>query len=102
MQIPQILVQCFDHRTSFPFALVSRLRPGQGKANEHAVIVSDGGCQFPQSSSVLTICSGFSRGGTAGYGGKLLSSMESTATAPVLPSGAPPSLEQAGVWGCHF
>lgn len=36
MGIPQIPVQCFDHITSFPFALVSRLRPGQGKASEQA------------------------------------------------------------------
>lgn len=34
---------------------MSRLRPGEGKANEHAVILSDGGCQSPQLSSVLTI-----------------------------------------------
>lgn len=43
------LAQCFDHITSFPFALVFRLRTGQGEANKPAITVSGGGCQSPQS-----------------------------------------------------
>lgn len=60
MQIPPHLAQWFDHITSFLFALVFRLRTGQGEAKKPAVMVFDGVCQSPQLSPVLTAGRGFS------------------------------------------